>query len=106
MITIETMLKEWHDKASQYPELRYPKMNVQIIGPFNMNREGNIMIETFVSNGNDRLTLVREQFSLPIESDIWELITYVKSRFEERCKQTQGLYIFDNNSSIIDPHKK
>ena len=92
----------WMNHASTHINLRYPKVGLSIQTPFNINGNGFVEFETFVSNKN-MLTLVRDKYQTNRYSDIFRELELLKERFNERCERIKDNYIFNSDTAIQEP---
>jgi hypothetical protein len=99
----EMTKREWSNLAQISAGLRFPNVSLQVISPFSHIGRGRISLETFVkSKDKKRLVFFRQTYETTTDSDIFEFITHVKSRFIAEGKTIESDFIFHKNNSIED----
>lgn len=97
MTTLQELLKLHRQHATDYPELRYPLVYYRIDTMY-----GIFVAETFVRDPKSNfITLVRDEYKGKFK--LWSEIEKCKESFLNKCKLTEEMFIFNENTAIPDP---
>jgi hypothetical protein len=91
--------------ATDHIDLRFPKISLQVLSPYNMDKEGRVNMSTFVASKNkERLILLTRSYSTSSSEDVFLVVEKLRDRFISEANKISEHGIFDEVFSIAEPY--
>jgi hypothetical protein len=102
-----SQLEVWKIKAAERPDLKYPKIDLTVFPPNNIEGRGSVTFETLVYNNKEtRLIPVLREYRYDTYVDIFNELHKLRLVFQEECNRVVKTGIFNSRTSIVDPFKE